>query len=229
MEIIYCANGNPRFAQIAVDHGFLYGAQLPGSVYHPVFFADQDWKKPDRGKYMAALAKHKPTMASVLDLERFDQLPEVLSWAEEAAAFVDVVMIIPKVPGIIDILPRIIAGAAVRLGYSIPTRHGGTIVNPVEFQGWPVHLLGGSPQRQMLYSQRFDLVASIDGNYAKRMAAMYCEFWMDGRWHELSDHGYHERNDAMYEAFDWSCKHIMAAWKRQGTFSDLPLFAEATP
>lgn len=85
MELIYCAAGNARFAQIAIDAGFLYGAQLPGTTYHPIWFADQNWKKPDRTKYMAALAEHRPHMASVLDLERADQLDEVLSWAEEAA------------------------------------------------------------------------------------------------------------------------------------------------
>ena len=224
LEIIYCASGNARFAEIAIRHGFLYGAQLPGTIYHPIFFTDQNWKKPDKAKYMAALAQHKPSMASVLDLERYAQLEEVFELAEEAAQFVDTVMIIPKVSGIIEILPREIAGAKVRLGYSIPTRHGGTMVNPSEFGGWPVHLLGGSPHKQMAYSKRFDNVASVDGNYSQLMASRYNEFWQGGKWHELNDHGEHFENDAIYEAFERSCKNIIAAWRRINTYHDLPLF-----
>ena len=135
MEIIYCANGNRRFAEIAINHGFLYGAQMPGTVYFPPMFCDQDWKKPDREKYMTCLAEHKPYMASVLDLERPAQLDEVLGWAEDAAQWVDVLMIIPKFFGAIELLPRSIAGKKVRLGYSVPTKIGGTEVPTWEFAG----------------------------------------------------------------------------------------------
>jgi len=96
-ELIYCANGNSEFARIAIEAGYTYGAQLPGTVYHPPAFADQDWKKPNRAAYMVALAQHRPRMASVLDWERREQFVEVLQWAEEIAQWVDVVMIIPKV------------------------------------------------------------------------------------------------------------------------------------
>ena len=73
-KLIYCAGGNPRLAQIAVEHGFEYGARLPDSTYYPMYFADQDWKNPDREKYMKALSEHKPYMATVLDLEQHEQL-----------------------------------------------------------------------------------------------------------------------------------------------------------
>jgi hypothetical protein len=165
MELIYCADGNRRFAQIAIDHGYLYGAQLPKTVYFPPFFADQCWKKPNRAAYMAALAQHRPHMASVLDLERADQLDEVLSWAEEAAQYVQCVMLIPKVFGIIPRLPRRIGGADVRLGYSVPTKFGGTELPVWEFAGWPVHLLGGSPNAQMELAH-YMAVESADGNMA---------------------------------------------------------------
>lgn len=147
--LIYCADGNARFAEIAVNAGFLYGAQLPPrGLPYPPYFADQNWKNPNRERYMSELAKHRPFMASVLDWERAEQLPEVLDWAEDAAQFVDVVMIIPKVLGGIAKLPRRIGGKPVRLGYSVPTKFGGTAVPYSEFYGWPVHLLGGNPHRQ---------------------------------------------------------------------------------
>ena len=220
MELIYCADGNARFAQIAIDAGFLYGAQLPNTVYHPVHFADQDWKRPNRQRYMAALAEHRPHMASVIDLESAAQLGEVLDWAEETAQWVEIVMIIPKAFGIIPHLPRRIAGADVRLGYSVPTSHGGTEVPVWEFDGWPVHLLGGSPHAQMRLTHYIHVV-SADGNYANKMATQRCQFWTPGNaraknryWPQLREaDGEMWGKDAPYEAFRRSCENIVKAWK----------------
>ena len=222
--LIYCADGNARFAEIAVNAGFLYGAQLPprGLPFLP-YFADQNWKNPNRERYMAELAKYQPHIASVLDWECQEQLPEVLAWAEDAAQFVEVVMIIPKVLGGITQLPRQIGGKPVRLGYSVPTKFGGTAVPYSEFYGWPVHLLGGNPHRQRRLSAFMDVV-SLDGNYAQMMAVRYNEFWYKSQWHELSDHGGKIENDAPYVAFERSCHNIMAMWqgKKQTCFHVLP-------
>lgn len=213
-ELIYCASGNRRFATIAIEAGFKYGAQLPPrGLPFPPYFADQNWKAPDRARYMTELEKHRPFVASVLDWERADQLSEVLGWAEDAARFVEVVMIIPKVIGGVDQLPRVIGGKPVRLGYSVPSKFSGTTVPLYEFIGWPVHLLGGSPKKQIYLSAFFNVV-SADGNYAQKMAVRYNEFWDSGRWHELSDHGGKVENDAPYEAFRRSCENIMAMWKQ---------------
>lgn len=223
-ELIYCANGNRRFAQIAIDHGFAYGAQLPGTVYFPPAFVDQNWKSPDRVKYMAALAQHRPYMASVLDWERRDQLSEVLSWAEEAAAFAEVVMIIPEVPRHVHLIPKAIGNKPVRLGFSIPTRHGGTACHPVEFMDYPVHLLGGSPHAQMKWFSLIPRVVSVDGNMHHKLATRYGAFWsavsFPGRGHWPSVAEYDGQRwgdgsntaDAPYEAFRRSCVNIMRAW-----------------
>lgn len=224
MDLIYCGGGNPRFAQIAMDNGFLLGAQLPDTVYGPLYFADQDWKKPNRGAYMAALAQHRPHIASVLDLERDEQLGDVLSWAEEAAQFANVVMIIPKSFGIIQRLPRTIGGADIRLGYSVPTRHGGTSVPLWEFAGWSVHLLGGNPHKQQSLTH-YMRVESADGNMALLMAIRHCAFYdprkrtSSGYWPSIDLYdgcpwaGGGSNADAPYEAFRRSCENIMWSWK----------------
>jgi len=223
-ELIYCANGNRRYAEIAISAGYTYGAQLPGTVYFHPDFVDQNWKRPDRERYIAALAEHRPRMASVLDWERDDQLQEVLGWAEDAAQFVDTVIIIPKVHGGISKLPRRIAGASVRLGYSVPTKHGGTEVMAFEFIGWPVHLLGGSPGQQMRIAQMGLDIRSVDGNMMQKLASSRCLFWKPGKkpftngWISIKaadgaawgDGG--ADADATYEAFERSCKNIQAAW-----------------
>ena len=225
-ELIYCAGGNPRFVRIAVDAGFRYGARLPDTVYTdiaPLWFADQDWKKPNRQAYMVRLAEHRPTQATVLDLEREDQLPEVLDWAEEAAQFVERVVIIPKAFGIIVHIPAQIAGADVVLGYSVPTRYAGTEVPVWEFGARPVHLLGGSPHAQMRLCHYLN-VMSADGNYAMKMATRHCQFWAPGtaryasnRWwptlREANKGINWDGDDAPYEAFQRSCENIIVAWR----------------
>ena len=228
IDLIYCAAGNRRFAEIAVAAGFLYGAQLPGTVYPDVArlsFADQDWKRPNRAAYMASLAAHRPRMATVLDWERDKQLGEVLSWAEEAAQYVERVILIPKVVGGIPRLPRAIGGAKIVLGYSVPATYGGTELPPWEFAGWPVHLLGGSPHRQ-LHAAHYMRVVSADGNYAAKMAR-HNQFWMAGHARNAHDRFWPRLKetdgkrwgdgtstaDAPYEAFRRSCANIMAAWR----------------
>ena len=184
-----------------------YGAQLPGTVYFSPEFVDQDWKRADRAAYVAAVAQHQPRMATVLDWERDEQLPEVLGWAEDVAPFVERVIIIPKVIGGIPRLPRRIGGREVVLGYSVPTRYAGTSVPPWEFAGWPVHLLGGSPPRQITMAHYLNVV-SADGNYINRKATQFCEWWNGRRWIPLRP----KQDDAPYEAFRRSCINVLAAW-----------------
>lgn len=217
-ELVYCAGGNARYAAVAIAAGFRYGVQLPKHTpYAALWFADQNWRRPDRARYMAALAQYRPVMASVLDLERHDQIDEVLSWSEEAAQYCERVMIIPKAHGIIRRLPRRVGTADVILGYSVPTRHGGTAVWPEEFAGWPIHLLGGSPHMQMRLTARLRGVVSADGNMSNKMSHAG-RFWSaekgpKGHWRNLREIGVDLPTDNNLEAFRRSCENIMTAWR----------------
>lgn len=213
--LIYCADGNPKFARTAVECGWLYGARLPSTVYEKVHFADQDWKAPDRQAYMKALALHRPHMATVIDFEREGQLAEVLSWAEEAAALVEKVLIVPKVPDTIELIPEQIGGKPVILAYSVPTSFGGTSVPVWEFGRRPVHLLGGSPQKQIDLSRYLNVV-SLDGNMAHKQAHR-CRFWSrkkgtKGHWIQLSEGGDDRKEEANVEAFRRSLAEIKKCW-----------------
>lgn len=220
MQLIYCAGRNKRFSDIALAAGFRLGAQVPTTVYHDLYFCDQDWKKPNRDAYMRALAEHRPTMATVLDWERDEQLNEVLSWAEEASAYCERVLIVPKVQGGIDRLPRRINGRDVVLAFSVPTRFGGTELPLWDFANWPVHLLGGSPHAQMRYAAHLGAIADVvsaDGNMHNRQATKFCAYWVNGTakgekdryWPKLKNWG----SDAPYEAFRRSCINIIDAWR----------------
>jgi hypothetical protein len=242
IDLIYCASGNKRFAQIAVDTGFLYGAQLPGHVSQPLYFADQNWKRPNRTKYMNALAKHRPHIATVTDIERSNQLTSILDEAEEASQYVEIIILIPKINGIIKQLPRTINGKEIRLGYSVPTPYGGTAVPLHEFIDWPIHLLGGSPHAQLTLAgrnpdqdtnqQSFTIntpqlnIQSIDGNAIQNQATRRCMFWQPGTAHyaknrwwptlaEAENGRWNISNpdaNAPAEAFKRSCKNVIATW-----------------
>ena len=213
VTLVYCAAGGKRFAEIALDAGFVYGAQLPKAPSWPIWFADQDWKRPDLARYVAAIRKHRPVQATVLDWERHDQLPDVLAWAEAVAPYVERVVIIPKVFDGIERLPRQVGGAQVVLGYSVPTRFGATETPVWEFAGWPVHLLGGSPQAQLHLAHYLD-VWSLDGNAAQR-AAQRGVWWSASRRQWVTrDPDLSTDHDMPYRAFERSCREIMRAWRR---------------
>jgi hypothetical protein len=220
--LIFCASNGPSFARAAVEEGWLYGARLPATVYAPPYFADQDWRRPDREAYMRALARHRPAMATVLDWEREEQLPEVLSWAEEAVRHVrESILVVPKVVGGVGLLPRRVGGRRVVLAYSVPTSYGGSPLPLWELWGWPVHLLGGSPQEQMRlwrYLRRKCDVISVDGNMAGQQSRRG-RFWSPvsgpkGRWTQLRDAGDARTEGAYLEAFRRSLRAIRSAWDR---------------
>lgn len=234
IDLIYCADGNRRFAEIAISHGFLYGARLPArGLYYPPYFVDQHYRKPKRRQYMAKLAEWRPAMATVLDWQEPSQFDEVIDWAYEAGQYTEILVIIPKIPGTLDRIPTEIDGKPVRLGFSYPTGYGEADFSILdEMIGWPhgIHILGGQPQSQLalysgslrrprkrttpppdLFTSALD-IRSVDGNYHNLMAVRFNEYWRDGRWHELSDHGGHVDQDAPYRAFELSCRNIMTAW-----------------
>jgi hypothetical protein len=220
--LVYCANGNPVLARAAVAAGWLYGARLPGHVGAglEVWFADQDYRSPDRAGYMAALAKHRPACASVLDWEHPDQLDEVLSWAEEAAQYVrEAVLLVPKVSGGIPLLPRAVGGKRVVLGYSVPSGYGASPLWLGELAGWPVHLLGGSPHRQMcLWRDYFrGQVVSVDCNivawHARRGRSWQRQRGRTSHWWQLRDLGDTRNRDVPLECFRRSLVEVRLAWE----------------
>jgi hypothetical protein len=221
-SLIFCADGNPRHARAAIDAGWLYGVRLPakGMLQDvPLTLADQDWKHPDRAKYMALLATHRPALATCLDWEHPEQYAEVMSWAEEVSHLAtEAVLIVAKVPGGVPDIPREINGKEVRVAYSVPTSYGASPLGLWELRGRPVHLLGGMPHRQMeLIRYLRAEVKSADGNVIKRMATSRCLYWTrqkskTGHWQALGGFD----GDGPLEAVRRSCENVMAAW-REGT------------
>ena len=215
--LIFCYAGNRKLYDIAMRHDFQYGAQLPGTIYGPLFFADQNWKKPNRRKYMSALDRYRPQIATVMDWEQATQLGEVLEWAEEASQYVERIVIIPKVIGGITSIPQKIGGKEIILGFSVPTKYGGTPIPDWEYWGRPVHLLGGNPEKQMLYWKLLSCqcdVVSCDGNYIAMLALRANRIWSaTGYQAKLSEiTGMQKAQDMPYRCFDISCRNYKIMW-----------------
>lgn len=224
IELIACLGSAGKVSEMSLDTGFLHGAQLPGKSTFRPYFIDQNWKKPNRQKYMSALEQYRPRLCTVLDLEKRDQFSEVMDWAHEAAQFAGEIIIIPKVSGIVERIPDIINDKPVRLGYSVPTSYGASDISLIEFQRRPVHLLGGNPDTQMQLTRMLN-VKSADFNMFHKMSHRFCKYYavINGRsmWQNLRDTDGEYGDYAHDEAFRRSVYNLMKAW-RDFLSQDLP-------
>lgn len=214
VKVIYSGGGNRIATRITESMGILQGAQLPDVLYSTkLYFADQNWKDPNRQMYMYALEKHRPIMATVLDLEREDQLEEVLDWAKEVSQFVEQVIIIPKYSGAIKQIPESINGKPIVLGYSVPTGFGNTGVPFEEFGDREVHLLGGQPHFQIMLLDKLNVV-SLDNNYIMLKGLTYNCYWSYNTsrvWLQLKDKGVDLDKNSNYLAFMISWHNFLKA------------------
>jgi len=218
--LIYCGNGNHVLQRIAIRNKFKYGLKLPqikNIDEEPLYFSDQDWKNPDKKKYINSVKKYSPTLATVIDIEKRSQLKDAIDWAEGISNHVERIIFIPKCTGVIKNIPREVNNAKTMLGYSVPTKYGGTNLNPHLFDGWKIHLLGGSPHKQIEYSRFLD-VYSIDCNYHSMKANKFGEFWTgkmdDTRWWRRVDNESLSPREKSLMAFDISCKNIYDYWNK---------------
>lgn len=239
IELVYSSGGNPRFAEIAIDAGMLPGACASDKVYWQPYFMDQDYKNPNLDQYEATISKYKPYMATVIDWQHHVPKATVWQWCEAIAPHVEELIIIPKIPGTIKDIPATLFERPVRLGYSIPSSYGGTPNSLGEFASRPVHLLGGSPEKQLQLAQKLNVV-SVDNNYIQRMAIQQCAYWSPKHPFKtrakyfigLDESDLTYGDDAQYEAFRRSCHNVMQAWrtlqvKREQMPAQLALFEEA--
>ncbi|MBD3261993.1 MAG: hypothetical protein GF334_10085 [Candidatus Altiarchaeales archaeon] len=238
IEVIYCAAGGKWAADIAVNY-FTYGARMPATVYHKPEFIDNDYKDPDFKRYIEALEKWRPRLATVLDLERLEQFDEVMDWAQAASQFVtEAILVIPKIWGLLDRIPEEINGVPMRLAFSYPSSYGRADFQILdEMVGWKhgIHILGGSPQAQLALASgrrkrprcqtpQPDMITSgldirsVDNNYIMKLANMGLVWFGDSqgvRFAHLSIKdlfGERQIENANHRAFRLSCNHLRWAW-----------------
>ena len=100
-------------------------------------------------------------MTVARDVTDASLLDDVLHEASVLNQFARRVIVVPKDPTLVS-RKRLGVPDLFRLGYSVPTRYGGTTISPEHFTG-DVHLLGGRPDVQRQLARRMK-VRSLDGN-----------------------------------------------------------------
>jgi hypothetical protein len=216
IDLIYCAGGNPRLSQIAVEEGFLIGFRSDyAAPAHPISFVDVEYRNPNFMAHLETVKKHRPKYATVPDLSEKavsrDDVARAIQQAERLAPYCEIPLIVPKLSGQLGMIPTEYA-----IGYSIPTSYGGAQYPLWELSGRKVHLLGGSPRKQLeiyRYLSCFAEVISADGNYAQLMATRFAEFWNGKKWIEHPKMKTGDK-DLYFECWRWSCQHIYQDWKK---------------
>ena len=162
----FVAHGR-RVISLAVAQGWRPGARYTNlrDVNHVPFsrvgFLDIDWKNYCFEAHLAAAEKVQPFMTVARDVESVSDLDRVLWEASRLQRHASRVIIVPKDPRLEGQFHRMIPNEFV-LGYSVPTRYGGTSISPEAFE-WSVHLLGGRPDTQRRLAERMPVI-SMDCN-----------------------------------------------------------------
>jgi len=154
-----------KVLSIASQYGWLPGARYTNlrdvRRRRKIGFVDICWQNYDYDRHLYVVQEMRPLMTVARDVEDAVNLDEVILQAEALARHVKHVVIVPKDPALAPHLDKCIPKSFL-LGYSVPTRYGGTPIPPECFQR-PVHLLGGRPDVQRELGEKMP-VFSLDIN-----------------------------------------------------------------
>jgi hypothetical protein len=103
----------------------------------------------------------QPLLTVARDLVSISDLSSVLREADQLQKYAKYVVLVPKDLAFCGRMSSLLPYHYL-LGYSVPTRYGGTLLHPHEFDR-PVHLLGGRPDKQRALAQQLPVV-SVDCN-----------------------------------------------------------------
>jgi len=164
-EILKFVAHSATVLQIAVSHGWLPGARYTNlrdvKKFDRLGFLDIDWKNYDFIRHLEAVKLTRPLITVARDVEEKRDLRRVIDQAFRLLEWTTHVVVVPKDIALEKNLCRSIP-AEFLLGFSVPTRYGGTRLSPIAFKR-PVHLLGGRPDVQRKLADMMP-VFSIDTN-----------------------------------------------------------------
>lgn len=152
--------------EFALNSGWHVGARYTNhrdiKTINKVALIDINWKKYNLKKHLSMVKKVRPFYTVAKDITSLEELPKVIRQARLLSKYVEYIIFVPKINGAINIISNKYEGRYI-LGYSVPSKYGKTEVNIREFNGHPVHLLGGRPDTQRQLANQLNVV-SIDGN-----------------------------------------------------------------
>lgn len=171
----------PKYLDIAVETKILCGANTHAAnslrTKYNLQFLDFAYKKPDIEKHLQLCKLIKPKYVCAPDIFNESDLDTILDLAEELRQYSQNVIIIPKCKDIIERIER-----KFMIGFSIPTSYGGTEgLATWDICNYNIHLLGGSPSKQLWYKTYFKNIKSLDGNSYIKIARLSKQYW-DMKW-----------------------------------------------
>jgi hypothetical protein len=129
--------------------------------FERVGFIDIEWTNYSFKRHLEAVKATRPLLTVAMDIMDPRRLPRILDQAFELSLHCDRVVVVPKHSTLAHKLELLIPKQFI-LGYSVPTRYGGTMI-PTSCFRRPVHLLGGRPDVQRKLAESMPVV-SIDCN-----------------------------------------------------------------
>jgi len=213
MDIIYCAGGNTRLAQIAIEEGFLYGSRSDDiRNIRCNGIIDINWKKYNWENHKALVATHRPKYAVAPDIVDCNKINETIDLATSLQNFCSRVIIVPKIHGVISKIPLSFV-----VGISLPSSYAGFIPHFKELIGRDIHLLGGTPGQQRsfwkYYSQKGLTITSVDCNSHSKTSD-FGSYWNGFKWCKVNS-----KTIGKYEVFRMSCQGIIYMWKMLGAMT----------
>lgn len=170
-----------KVLDIARRHNWLCGARYTNlrDIRRESYlgFLDIDWKNYSFRAHLEAVEEYRPILTVARDIEDVKEYRKIIKQAEKLKEYAKIVAIVPKDQAIGPIMHNIIPPDFI-IGYSVPTRYGGTSIPCHFFGSRPVHLLGGRPDIQRRLGQHLNVV-SIDTNRFT-LDASYGDYF-DGR------------------------------------------------
>jgi hypothetical protein len=151
--------------KIALEHGWYAGAQYTNlrniRTQEETGFIDIDWKNYSFKKHIHAVKEVRPLFTVARDVVDITHLPSILDEAQELSLYAKNIIIVPKDIRLASMMEEVIPSSYI-LGYSVPSKYGGTIIQPQHFKR-SVHLLGGRPDTQRQLAKVMNVI-SIDCN-----------------------------------------------------------------
>lgn len=164
-SILKFVNHSATVLKIATKEGWLPGARYTNlrdvKRFGALGFLDIDWKNYDFNRHIEAASYTRPTMTVARDIEDKKQLKKTIDQAYRLLEFSQFVVVVPKDLSLARRLNTSIPSEFL-LGFSVPTKYGGTLIPPAAFKR-PTHLLGGRPDTQRKLAEQIP-VFSIDTN-----------------------------------------------------------------
>jgi hypothetical protein len=154
-----------RVLTIAKRFGWLPGARYTNlrdlRRFERIGFIDIEWTDYSFKRHLEAVKATRPVLTVAMDIMDPRVLAKILDQAFELNRHCDRVVVVPKHAALAQKLDLVIPKQFL-LGYSVPTRYGGTMI-PLKYFRRPVHLLGGRPDVQRKLAENMPVV-SIDCN-----------------------------------------------------------------